>query len=83
MHNNIKILVWNCHSIYNKLSHFKDRLYASKPHVVCLTETWLKNNREPIFTNYTNYLVNRGTSMGGGIAILIRNDIIHVRKILT
>jgi len=71
----LRILTWNCRSLYTKLSHFKIRLYASKPHVVCLTETWLKQNREPSFINYTAYYQHRNHRPGGGLAILVRNDL--------
>ena len=69
------ILFWNCRSLYTKLSHFKVRLYAAKPHVVCLTETWLKQNREPTFINYSAYFQHRQNRPGGGLAILVRNDV--------
>ena len=79
----LNMLVWNCHSIYNKLSNFKIKLYSNRPHVVCLTETWIKDNREPCFINYSKYLCNRETGQGGGLAILIRNDLINAKKDVT
>ena len=75
-----KILVWNCHSLYNKLGNFKVNIYCYKPHVICLTETWLKDNRKPSFINYSSYLINRNGGSGGGIAILIRNDLMFRKK---
>ena len=75
--NKMSILQWNCRSLYGKLSHFKINLIKYRPHVVCLTETWLKPEREPKFANYTKFLCNREDSTsGGGLAILVRNDII-------
>lgn len=70
-----EILTWNCRSLYSKLSYFKIRLYAEKPHIACLTETWIKENRLPTFINYTCYFKCRQDRPGGGIAILIRNDL--------
>ena len=79
----LKILQWNCHSLYPKLSHFKTYIYETKPHIVCLTETWLKNDRIPNFINYSKYLLNRSDQTGGGIAILVRNDLLSASKTLT
>ena len=77
-----KMISWNCHSIYNKLSHLKVKVYSSHPHVVCLCETWIKNDRLPKFINYKTYYVNRPASSGGGIAILVRSDLQCVGKSL-
>ena len=74
---NLNLLTWNCHSLYNKLNEFRDKLYKYKPHVVCLTETWLKNNRIPVFQNYNKYLYIRPENVGGGLCILIRRDLIN------
>ena len=79
----MKILQWNCHSLYNKLCRFKVHLYNNLPHIVCLSETWLKQSHEPNFINYTKYLCNRESSQGGGIGILVRNDIISMEKALS
>ena len=70
--NDLNLLSWNARSLYNKLGNFKIKLYKYKPHVACITETWLKNNREPYFCNYDKYLCNRTANVGGGIAILVR-----------
>jgi hypothetical protein len=63
-----------------KLSHFKIRLYATKPHIVCLCETWLKQNREPSFINYRSFFCNRKDRVGGGLAFLVRADMSTVDK---
>ena len=70
-----KIVNWNCHSLYTKLSYFKLRLYTEKPHIVCLCETWLKKNRLPSFINYKHFSICRPVRAGGGISILVRNDL--------
>ena len=76
---NLSILQWNCHSLYNKLIHFKNFLYSRNSHVVCLCETWLRDNYEPEFKYYKKYICNRD-EQGGGIAILVRNDLISFDK---
>ena len=78
--NNLNVLVWNCHSLYNKLSHFKIHIYTNKPHVVCLTETWLKSDRLPSFVGYSCYYNLRDHQGGGGTAVLVRNDICTSNK---
>jgi len=75
MDEQLTIKTWNCHSLYSKLLHFKIRLYADKPHIVCLCETWLKPSRLPTFINYKPFFFCRSDRPGGGTAILVRNDI--------
>ena len=76
----LTLVQWNCHSLYNKLSHFKIFLYSRKPHIVCLSETWMNDQYEPNFINYNKYICNRTNSQGGGIAVLIRNDLINTGR---
>jgi len=72
----LKILQWNCHSLRNKLSNFKLYLYTHKPHIACLSETWLSTGYEPKFINYTPIYEHRGDAQaGGGLAILVRSDV--------
>lgn len=71
----INLLSWNCRSLCSKLSRFKIKLYTLKPHIVCLCETWLKQSYLPSFINYFPYYVHRKDKNGGGIAILVRNDV--------
>ena len=72
----IKVLQWNCHSLRSKLSNFKLHLYTTRPHIVCLTETWLASSFEPCFINYTAIYKHRDANhAGGGLAILVRSDV--------
>ena len=48
--------------------------------MVCLCETWIKEGRVPKFVNYTALFVSRHNSLGGGVAILTRNDLSVVDK---
>ena len=77
-----RIFSWNCRSIYNKLSKFKLHIYITKPHIICLTETWLRDSREPHLVNYTPYFKHRESSTGGGLAIFVRNDLMVINKCL-
>jgi len=71
----IKLIMWNCHSLLPKLPRFKIMLYAHKPHIVCLTETWTTTKYQPSFINYRVYWNHRKERVGAGTAILIRIDI--------
>ena len=75
MEGKLEILAWNCRSLLSKLSYFKVRLYCLKPHVVCLSETWLRANREPNFINYRSFFKHRQDQAGGSICILVRSDV--------
>ena len=43
--------------------------------ILTLNETWLKNNFKLEFPNYTITRKDRRSRQGGGVAILVRNDI--------
>lgn len=75
MAGDLKIINWNCHSLYTKLSHFKVKLYSERPHIVCLCETWLREPKLPNFVNYKSYFCCRKNRAGGGLAMLVRNDV--------
>ena len=72
----LTILSWNCRSIYNKLSELKRFVNKMKPHVVCLQETWIQDPYLPSFQNYNPIYKNRLGTRGGGLAFLIRKDIL-------
>ena len=79
----LKIVQWNCHSLSNKLSNFKLNIYTSKPHVVCLSETWLSPNYEPNVINYNAIYKHRGAPQpGGGLAVFVRSDITYLEQVL-
>ena len=71
----INIISFNCRSIYSKLSEIKVYIYATKPHCVCFTETWLIPNKLPSFINYRSFWKPRTHARGGGLGILIRSDV--------
>jgi len=80
MEQQFTMLTWNCRSLQSNLSCFKIKLYAIKPHVAFLTETWLQHGREPRFVNYRGYYKHRENRPHGGLAILVRNDIAILPK---
>ncbi|KAF2350992.1 Endonuclease/exonuclease/phosphatase [Trinorchestia longiramus] len=68
---------FNCSEMSSKLSELKLHIYATKPEVVCLCETWLTNTApKPNFVGYVATWCPRvGGVRGGGLAILVRLDI--------
>ena len=67
--------MFNCRSIYSRLSELKVHIYANKPHIICLTETWMLQDSLPSFINYQPYWKMRLGAQGGGIGILVRSDL--------
>ena len=41
----LEIIFWNAHSMKNKLLEMKRYIYTQKPHVVCIQETWVKDDK--------------------------------------
>ena len=72
----ITIYSWNSRSIYNKLSELKLLLYTKKPHVICLQEIWSREGVTPNFINYRLLSKQRQFNRGGGVAFLVRSDLI-------
>ena len=73
--NKLKIIFWNSHSLNCKLFEFKKYVYLQKPHIVCIQETWIKEEYQPSLINYRGYFQNREHMGGGGICTFIRNDV--------
>lgn len=71
--NYVRVIQFNCNSIYARLSEFRKMLIHSQPEVLCLCETWL-SNKEPKFHNYSAVWKHR-VGPCGGLGILIRNDL--------
>ncbi|KAF2344082.1 Endonuclease/exonuclease/phosphatase [Trinorchestia longiramus] len=71
------VIQFNCNGISSKLSELKLPIYATKPEVVCLCETWLTDTApKPNFVGYVaTWCPQVGGVRGGGLAILVRLDI--------
>lgn len=75
----IQVMITNCNSLFGKKEAFAETVKSSNPHVILVTETWLKpdiGNSECIPDNYTAYRKDRLGRTGGGVLIAVRNDII-------
>ena len=67
----------NIRSIYSRLVEFKFFLFTKRPHIVCLQETRAKTEQLLHFVNYQTLWKQRPNGVGGGgIAILIRSDLV-------
>ena len=70
----LTLMVWNCYSIYSNIIEFKNYIHINKPHIICLTETWLKLIDKFKISGYKVYRKDR-FGKGGGVAILVCNTI--------
>lgn len=72
------IVSWNAQSISNesKLTELRLLLNDYDVHVACIQETFLTSNMKIHIQNYTIYRNDRSTH-GGGVAIIVRNNISH------
>ena len=76
----LKILQWNCRSIFSKLPEFKHYLttLTSLPHIICLQETFLSLKYNPSIPGYNFIRKDRSPihGKGGGVCMFIKSDII-------
>ena len=70
------LLQWNARSLSSKLDEFKKILDDNKPHIACITETWLKNKD---IININGYeILRQDREFGrtaGGVAFIIKNHL--------
>ena len=81
----LKILNINFQSVRNKKAELHTLLDTECPDVVCGTESWLTpdiSNSEiiPPDLGYTMFRQDRTGNIGGGVLILVKNDIIASEK---
>ena len=84
--NHFKILHLNTGSIKNDHEELEALIscFESPSSVMCLTESWLTVNDDPIFfkvTNYNNCLSNLRSGRGGGIMIQISDEVILIEEL--
>lgn len=81
----INVVLLNARDLRTKLPHFHSEIFVGKdfPHIVCVTETWLKSSTpNSIFYCQDQYEIYRcdrpklsTKSKGGGVAIFVRKDL--------
>lgn len=70
----LEIVSLNCNSIYNKLPEIKQLLIEEEPDIMCMCETWIKENYLPRFRNYSAEWKHRA-DRGGGLGILVSSKL--------
>lgn len=75
--NNIKIVQWNCNGFVSKMALIKQFLLDEKPEFLMLNEIKCENVKNDLRIYFNNYVIEEKcrNKHGGGVAILIRNDI--------
>ena len=68
----------NIRGIKGKRSSLIEHLNSEKPHLFLLTETLLPSNSNIELDEYTSFCRARDNKKGGGIAILVRQDIMNL-----
>ena len=74
--NSLLLLLWNARSITAKLDEFKKILDDNKPHISCITETWLKNKDTIKLNGYD--VIRKDRDFGrtaGGVAFIINKHL--------
>ena len=79
----IKIQYLNCNSLNTKLSEIKIHLQDTAPHILCLGETWLTQKFTPSFPNYCAEWAHRLGQAGGGLGILLHQELQYKPLALT
>ena len=70
----LRVMVANIRGFFSKRESLQAILAREKIDVICLSETLMTGNRFPEIQGYTSYFRNRKSRGGGGIAMLIRDE---------
>jgi Reverse transcriptase (RNA-dependent DNA polymerase)/Endonuclease-reverse transcriptase len=79
MKQQLKIAAWNCRGIVNKIDELLDFVIRENIDVVLLSETFLSSNNSLKKCGFIIHRNDRTVSHGGGVAIIIRNNIPHCK----
>ena len=80
-----KLLNINFQSVRNKIPEFHTKLYIEQPDIVAGTESWLipdilDSEIVPTNLEYAMFREDRTSNTGGGVFILVKNDIIATKQ---
>ena len=75
--NGLRILYLNARSVRNKADELEAQMNMGNYDIVGITETWLQGDQawELSVPGYTCYRRDRNMGRGGGVALLVRNEI--------
>ena len=80
---NLVLVHWNCRSFPNKLN-FRKYITDTQPDIVALQETFYKEHtQKPSFPSYTPIHTHKTTGRGGGLLLLVNNQLNFRVKQLT
>ena len=68
----------NCESLMRNFHEFRETFSPLQLHVLCVSETWLKNSIPNSLINIPNYVLLRNDRLGksaGGVAVYLRSDL--------
>lgn len=71
-----EIILWNPRQILNKEIELKFLVYKENPDIIALCETWLKGKDKLKIQNVDTIRKDRENQLGGGLAFLIKNNIV-------
>lgn len=74
------LMIWNAHSIRNKISEFNNFIINNNIDIAFISESWLQDQDKFFISNYNVYRADR---IRGGALLLIRSDIPHNSVIRT
>ena len=77
----IRLMNVNIRGTNSKTESLKSAIMTYKPEIVCLQETMLDPLRAPKIEGYKWIIKQRQNKLGGGIAIMINNNIQHITKV--
>ena len=70
-----KLMYSNIRGLKGKLTSLRQILNENKPHLFLITETQMRTNTGINIEGYTFHGRKREGKIGGGVGILIRNDV--------
>ena len=70
----LNLLCWNAHSVRNKITELNLFLENKEIDIALISETWCDAKDTLNFNNYSTYRTDR---IRGGVAIVIKNSILH------
>ena len=81
--NNLNVIVLNCKSLDARINELRLLVYYSNPDIICLTETWL-NNDKVIKYNYNIHgykciFQHRLNRLGGGLVTYIKQELYFIK----
>lgn len=74
-YSNLNIIFWNSRSIRNKIVELTHFIVSNHVDICCLSETWLNESDGFNIPNYKYVRKDRVGQAGGGVAIIIKNNI--------